>query len=53
MTKNLTSVIKSQQSDIPDDLDDQSRSCKLELRFERRAKQVMMLKDLKLRMNSD
>ena len=35
MTKNITSAIRGQQSDIHDDLDDLSRSCKLEIRSER------------------
>ena len=53
MTKDLTSAIRSQQSEIPDDLDDMSRLCKLEIRSERRAKQLEVLEDLKLRMSSD
>ena len=53
MTKDLTSAIRSQQSEIPDDLDDMSRLCKLEIRSERRVKQLEVLEDLKLRMSSD
>ena len=36
MTENLTAAVKSQQRDIPDDLDDLSRVCKLHIRAERR-----------------
>ena len=53
MTENLTAAIKSQQRDIPDDLDDLSRVCKLHIRTERRARQVEVLEDLKLRMSPD
>ena len=53
MTKDLTSAIMSQQSEIPEDLDDMSRLCKLEMRSERRVKQLEVLEDLKLRMSSD
>ena len=53
MTKDLTSAIRSQQSEIPDDLDDMSRLCKLEIRSECQAKQLEVLEDLKLRMSSD
>ena len=53
MTENLTAAITSQQRDIPDDLDDLSRACKLQIRAERRARQVEILEDLKLRMSPD
>ena len=53
MTEILTSVIKSQCHEIPVDFDELSRKCKLDIRSERREKQVETLEDLKLRMNSD
>ena len=53
MTEILTSAIKSQCHEIPVDFDELSRKCKLEIRSERRAKQVQILEDLKARMNSD
>ena len=53
MTEILKSAIKSQRHEIPVDFDKLSRKCKLDIRSERREKQVETLEDLKLRMNSD
>ena len=51
MTFNLTSAIQHQQREYPEDLDELSRVCKLQLRSERRAKQLESLEDLRTRMN--
>ena len=51
MTLNLTSAIEHQQREYPKDLDELSRVCKLQLRSERRAKQLESLEDLKTRMD--
>ena len=53
MTRNLTEAIKHQICDIPDDLDNLSRVCKLQLRSERRATQLETLEDLKSRMTAE
>ena len=53
MTENLTAAVKYQRRDIPDGLDDLSRVCKLHIRAGRRARQVEVLEDLKLRMSPD
>ena len=53
MTRNLTDAIKHQIRDIPDDLDNLSRVCKLQLRSERRATQLETLEDLKSRMTAE
>ena len=44
MTENLTAAVKSQQHDIPDDLDALSRLCLLQIRAELRARQVEILR---------
>ena len=53
MTHNITEAIKHQVCNIPDDLDNLSRVCKLQLRSEHRAKQLEVLEDLKSRMTAD
>ena len=53
MTHYLTEAIQHQVRDIPDDLDNLSRVCKLQLRSERRAKQLEVLEDLTSRMTAE
>ena len=51
MTNNLTEALKHQVRD-PDDLDNMSRVSNLQLRSERRTKQLEVLEDLKSRMTA-
>ena len=53
ISENLSAAVKSQQRTIPDDLNDLSRLCKLQIRTKRRIGQVETLEDLKLRMSPD
>ena len=53
MTEHLTAAIQDQCVDIPADLDNLSRQCKLRIKSERRSRQLEILEDLKSRMNAD
>ena len=51
MTLNLTSAIQHKQREYPEDLDEFSRVCKLQLRAERRTTHLEYLEDLRKRID--
>ena len=53
MTEHLTTAIQNQLTDIPADLDNLSRQCKMRIKSERRSKQLEILEDLKTRMSAE
>lgn len=53
MTESLSTAIRNQVPELPDDFDELTKSCKLRIRSERRRVQNEILDDLLSRMSAD